>query len=86
VTSAVINRVRPARRCQLHCRQMNVLTAGGPRPGRLASVQVGDLVVHNVEALVSERNELPMTLLGMSFLNHLEVQRRGRSLTLARRH
>jgi aspartyl protease family protein len=71
-----------ARRVALH-------TAAGPRPAllvRLASVQIGDLQVHNVEATVSEANELPITLLGMSFLNQVEMQRSGRTLTLTRRH
>jgi predicted aspartyl protease len=36
--------------------------------------------------LLVKGNALPMTLLGMSFLNHLEMQRSGRSLTLTRRH
>jgi aspartyl protease family protein len=64
-------------------------TAGGVRPGlraRLAQVQVGDIVLRDVEASVSLGNELPIVLLGMSFLNHLELQRTGSTLTLTRRH
>ena len=70
-------------------RRVMVQTAAGPRPAllvRLASVQLGELMVYNVEATVSERDELPITLLGMSFLNHLEMQSSGRNLTLTRRH
>jgi predicted aspartyl protease len=39
-----------------------------------------------VEATVSEADELPIALLGMSFLSQLEMQRSGRTLTLTRRH
>ncbi|MGH8669126.1 MAG: retropepsin-like aspartic protease family protein [Burkholderiales bacterium] len=64
-------------------------TAAGPRPAllvRLASVQLGDILVGNVEATVSEHNDLPIVLLGMSFLNQVEMQRSGSTLTLTRRH
>jgi aspartyl protease family protein len=66
-----------------------VQTAGGPRRGlrvRLASVQVGDIVLRNVEATISESNELPIVLLGMSFLSQVDLQRTGSTLTLVRRH
>ena len=66
-----------------------VRTAGGQRSVlnvRLASVQVGDIVLRDVAASVSEANELPITLLGMSFLNQVEMQRTGNTLTLTRRH
>lgn len=64
-------------------------TAGGMRQGlraRLATVQVGDIVLRDVEATVSVANELPIILLGMSFLNQVDMQRSGSSLTLTRRH
>ena len=64
-------------------------TAGGVRAGlraKLASVQVGEIVLREVEATVSIGNELPIVLLGMSFLNQLEMQRSGSTLTLTRRH
>jgi aspartyl protease family protein len=70
-------------------RRVVVQTAAGARPAllvRLASVSVGDVLVRDVEATVSEANELPIALLGMSFLNQLEMQRSGVSLTLTRRH
>ena len=70
-------------------RRVVVQTAGGPRPAllvRLASVSIGDVLVRDVEATVSEHNELPIVLLGMSFLNQVEMQRSGLSLTLTRRH
>lgn len=70
-------------------RRVMVQTAGGPRQAllvRLANVRIWDILVHDVEATVSEADELPVALLGMSFLNQLETQRSGRTLTLTRRH
>jgi len=64
-------------------------TAGGVRQAlraRLAVVQLGDIVLRDVEATVSVANELPIVLLGMSFLNQVEMQRAGSTLTLTRRH
>ena len=64
-------------------------TAGGPRQGlraRLATVHVGDIVLRDVEATVSVADELAIVLLGMSFLNHVELQRAGTTLTMTRRH
>ena len=64
-------------------------TAGGRRRGlrvKLASVQVGDILLRDVEAVVTEANELPVVLLGMSFLGQVEMQHSGRTLTLTRRH
>jgi aspartyl protease family protein len=70
-------------------RRIVVGTAGGPRAAWLATVaqvRVGDIALANVEAAFSEANDLPIALLGMSFLNHVEMQRSGRTLTLTRRH
>lgn len=53
----------------------------------LASVRVGEITVHNIEAVVAEasRETTGMPVLGMSFLNMVEMQRRGNTLTLTRR-
>jgi len=70
-------------------RRVRILTASGAREAllvRLGTVQVGDIVVNDVEATLSERDELPITLLGMSFLRHLDMYRIGASLTLTLRH
>jgi aspartyl protease family protein len=70
-------------------RRVHMMTAGGAREAllvRLAWVRIGDILVHDVEAAVSETNELPITLLGMSFLRYVEMHRSGASLTLTRRH
>ena len=67
---------------------VTVNTAAGPRRAlraKLGSVQLGDIVLQNVEAIVSEGNDLPVVLLGMSFLNRLDMQRSGRTLILTRR-
>jgi aspartyl protease family protein len=64
-------------------------TAGGVRQGlraKLALVQLGDIALRDVDATVSLGNELPIVLLGMSFLNQVEMQRSGSTLTLTRRH
>lgn len=90
-TAVAIN-MSDARRAGVNfagARRVMVHTAGGARQAllvRLASVRIGDILVQDVEATVSEANELPVALLGMSLLNQLELQRSGRTLTLTRRH
>jgi aspartyl protease family protein len=44
-------------------------------------VRVGEIVVNNVDALVHQQ-DMPLTLLGMSFLNRMEMQRDGQTMTL----
>jgi aspartyl protease family protein len=66
-------------------------TANGKRPAwriNLASVQLGEIVLKNIEGTVTEggAEELPVVLLGMSFLNHLDLQRSGKSLILIQKH
>lgn len=53
----------------------------------LATVRVGDITLHNVDAVVAEATaeQTGMPVLGMSFLNYVEMQRRGDTLTLTRR-
>ncbi len=51
---------------------------------RLNSVRIGDIALTNVEASVHE-TRMPYVLLGMSFLNRVEMTRRGDSLSLVRR-
>lgn len=53
---------------------------------QLNKVQVGDIVLHNVAGLVHSSAELPVVLLGMSFLGRLEMQRTGDTLTLTKRY
>jgi aspartyl protease family protein len=62
-------------------------TAGGPVEVfrvRLDRVSAGDIELTGVDAVVIERG-LHVTLLGMSFLNRLEMKRDGQTMTLIRR-
>lgn len=51
---------------------------------RLDTVKVGTIVLHNVDGLI-HRSDLPFALLGMSFLNRVELQRDGGTMTLKKR-
>lgn len=53
---------------------------------KLDSVQVGDITIHGVNAAVIDGDRLPIALLGMSFLNRLEMKREGDMLMLIRRY
>ena len=50
----------------------------------LNTVRIGDITLHNVEAVVMP-TEMPEALLGMSFLNRMEMQRDGNTMTLKKR-
>jgi aspartyl protease family protein len=68
-----------------------IATAGGPKTAyrvNLATVRVGDITLHNIDALVMEggKEQLPVTLIGMNFLNAVEMRRVGDTLTLTRRN
>src|SRR6266853_4229810 len=52
---------------------------------KLDTVRVGDIVVNNIDAAVIEGNEMPFALLGMSFLNRMEMKREGQTMVLIRR-
>lgn len=51
---------------------------------QLDTVRVGDVTLHNVDALIHQ-TDMPVALLGMSFLNRMEMQRDGATMTLKRR-
>jgi aspartyl protease family protein len=51
----------------------------------LNTVRVGDIVINNVDAAVLEGNQMPFALLGMSFLNRMEMKREGQIMVLTRR-
>ena len=51
----------------------------------LDSVKVGDVTVRNVQASVHSQ-DLPVALLGMSFLNRMEMRRDGGALSLRQRY
>ncbi len=52
---------------------------------KLDTVRVGDIVLNNVDAAVLEGNPMPLALLGMSFLNRMEMKREGQTMVLIRR-
>jgi aspartyl protease family protein len=53
---------------------------------KLDSLRIGDITLNNVDASVIEGDKLPMALLGMSFLNRMEMRRDGSTMTLIRRY
>ena len=50
----------------------------------LDTVKVGDVTLHQVDAAVIDGSGMDITLLGMSFLKRLEMQRAGSTLTLTK--
>lgn len=52
---------------------------------KLDSVRVGEIVLNNVDALVHQQ-DMPYVLLGMSFLNRMEMLRDGDTMTLKKRY
>jgi len=63
-------------------------TASGTTTGhvvRLDSLRVGAIELSNVEGVVLEQGPGPVGLLGMSFLNRVEMKRDGQVMTLIRR-
>ena len=50
----------------------------------LDTVKVGDVTLHQVDAAVIDGQGMDITLLGMSFLNRLEMKRSGSTLTLTK--
>ena len=67
-------------------RQVTMQTAAGNRPGyvvTLDSVQVGSIVLRQVDAVISSQPDAPaITLLGMSFLGRVEMKQQGNQLLL----
>ena len=52
---------------------------------KLDTVRVGEVAVHDVDAVIAESNSLSIALLGMSFLNRVDMRREGTILTLTKR-
>jgi aspartyl protease family protein len=64
-------------------------TANGVAPMyviKADKVSIGDITLHQVEVSVIEGAGLPITLLGMSFLNRLEMKQDGGQMTLTKRY
>jgi aspartyl protease family protein len=53
---------------------------------KLDTLRVGDITLNGVDAAVIEGDGLPIALLGMSFLNRMEMRRDGTTLILIRRY
>jgi aspartyl protease family protein len=53
---------------------------------KLDTMRVGDITLNGVDAVVVEGDKLPIALLGMSFLNRMEMRRDGTTMTLIRRY
>jgi aspartyl protease family protein len=65
-------------------------TASGPSTAyivTLPSVQVGEIVLNNVQASIIEvsKDELPLVLIGMSFLKKVDMRRSGDTMQLQKR-
>jgi aspartyl protease family protein len=68
-----------------------VNTANGPATAYLVtleSVQVGEIVLRNVQGSIIEggRTQLPLVLIGMSFLRQVDMQRSGNTMQLLKRY
>ena len=64
-------------------------TANGVAPAyriKLDTVRVGDVTVNGVDAIVMEGDSTPVALLGMSFLNRMDIRREGEVMTLTKRY
>lgn len=53
---------------------------------KLDIVRLGDITANNVDADVIEGDKLPIVLLGMSFLNRMEMKRDGGTMVLTKRY
>ena len=51
---------------------------------KLDTVRIGDVTLNNIDAIVLG-HDMPTALLGMSFLNRMEMQRDGSTMTLKKR-
>jgi aspartyl protease family protein len=63
-------------------------TANGVAPAyriKLDTVRVGEVTVNGVEAVVMESDGSQVALLGMSFLNRMDIRREGEIMTLTKR-
>jgi aspartyl protease family protein len=63
-------------------------TANGTAPVwkiKLDTVKVGGITLNQVDGLVHENADMPFALLGMSFLNRLEMKHEGQQLTMVQR-
>ena len=72
----------------LEGQRASMSTANGVVPTykvKLDEVRVGDVTLNNVDGMVHADNSLPVVLLGMSFLNRMEMIRDGEKMVLTKR-
>ncbi len=50
------------------------------------TVKVGGITLNQVDGVIVEGNQLPVALLGMSFLNRLSMKREGSTMTLIKQY
>lgn len=83
---------KEARRLGLDYRKGQVVsmsTANGSAIGykiKLDTVQLGDVTVNSVDAVIMDGEGLPVALLGMSFLKRMDIKREGEIMTLTKRY
>jgi len=53
---------------------------------KLDTVRIGDITLQSVDAVVMEGEGLSVALLGMSFLNRMNIKREGEIMTLTKRY
>ncbi len=66
-----------------------ISTANGPVRSyrvKLDEVRIGDITVNGVDGVVQGNDSLPVILLGMSFLNRMEMHRDGEKMVLTKRY
>ena len=71
-----------------NARPVMVQTANGVTQAwlvTLGSVRIGDVTLNEVEGMVHQ-HDMPVALLGMSFLNRMEMKRDGQTMTLRKRY
>jgi aspartyl protease family protein len=52
---------------------------------KLKNVRIGDITLHEVDGSILE-HDMPVALLGMSFLNRMEIRQDGSAMTLKKRY
>jgi aspartyl protease family protein len=52
---------------------------------RLDTVRVGDITLHGVDGMVHE-SDMPIVLLGMSFLSRMDIRNEGTTMMLKKRY
>lgn len=67
----------------------SVSTANGVVPAyrvKLDEVKLGEITLNNVDGMVLTGDNLPIVLLGMSFLNRMEMKRDGEKMVLTKKY